>query len=358
MLRWISLGVLLLLLSNTHSQEECFSNCTKTHILTGKSQDACKEGCRLQIIFAFTLPCNIASTKQACYNGCVRLYTDSINRQACSFGCDNQQDLRNSRLCISITNQNPTYDVVREAVNKMMHRVKDSLPLFSFEDFGLQSSGRREEHLWENLFSQWQLRVQNEIARFHQIAQNVLNLQRARTIIPVVASSRPHGHERKALEGPNVGNSDDNGEQIIQVQPVESKNGAQQILREMENPTIVEVTQPPLLSRLASRARRLSVLSQWLVCVALFLCLVSMLSISVAILKQIRSQRYLNLRNMHAVVPTSFTESHLAKKVPLKSVAVAVDYPLVHDSPPPAYDQLSVHRMNHEDGENNAEPKV
>lgn len=122
----------------------------------------------------------------------------------------------------------------------------------------------------------------------------------------------------------------------MEVKPVESKDKEQRLLGyEGANPTVMEIPvsfqvlfinfvvklwkyrnisfgmvlflyyfmllkhllqESSLLSRLASRARRLSVLSQWLVCAALFLCFVSMLSISMAILKQIKSQKYLNLR--------------------------------------------------------------
>lgn len=43
--------------------------------------------------------------------------------------------------------------------------------------------------------------MQNEMARLHQIAQNVLNLQRTQTLTPVIAKNRPEGHEQNAMEG-------------------------------------------------------------------------------------------------------------------------------------------------------------
>uniref|UniRef100_A0A0R3RPK3 Transmembrane protein 59-like n=1 Tax=Elaeophora elaphi TaxID=1147741 RepID=A0A0R3RPK3_9BILA len=350
----ISLGFLLLL-SGAQSQEECFAACTEAQT-TEEAQAACKEGCRLQVIFAFASNSDVVSAREDCYNGCIKSYQDDVEKQACSFGCDKQPDMKKSKIRISITNKSPTFQVARGAMEKMMHRISNSFP--SLGEFGSASSEELGEHFWEDPFAQFHFHMQNEMARLHQIAQNVLNLQRARTIMPVIAKNRPEGHEENAMEGFKVGNNDKNGEKIMEVKPVESNNKEQRLLGyEGENPSVMEVQESSLLSQLASRARRLSVLSQWLVCVALFLCFVSMLSISVAILKQIKSQKYLNLRNMHSVVPPTFAEPLAAKKIPLESAAVVTDYPLIHDSPPPAYDQLSVHKEKPENADN-FDPKV
>ncbi|CAG9540628.1 unnamed protein product [Cercopithifilaria johnstoni] len=348
----ISLGIFVLLLNSAQSQEECFAACAETQ---EKIQAACKEGCRLQVILAFASNSDVISAREDCYNGCAKSYSDDEEKQACSFGCDKQPDMKKIR--VSITNKSPTFEVARGVMEKMMHRISNSFP--SLGGFGSTSSEEHGDGFWEDPLWQFHFRMQNEMARLHQIAQNVLNLQRARTVMPIIAKNRPEGHERNAVEGFHVGNNDKNGEKIMEVKPVESKSKEQRLLGyEGENPTVMDVSESSLLSRLASRARRLSVLSQWLVCVALFLCFVSMLSISVAILKQIKSQKYLNLRNMHSVISPTFTEPFAAKKIPLESTAVVTDYPLIHDSPPPAYDQLSVHKEKSENDTNNSDPKV
>ncbi|EFO28279.2 hypothetical protein LOAG_00203 [Loa loa] len=340
----ISLGTLLLLLDNAQSEEECFAVCAQNHT-TERSQTACKEGCRLQVIFAFASD-SVISARENCYNGCVRSYNDEAEKQACSFGCDKQPDMKKSRIHVSITNKSPTFQVARGAMEKMIRRISSSLPLLG--ESGSASLEERDERFWDDPFAQFHFHMQNEMARLHQIAQNILNLQRAQTVMPVIAKNRPEGHEENAIEGFHVGNNDKNGEKIMEVKPVEFKNEEQRLLGYGgENPTVVEIPESSLLSRLASRARRLSLLSQWLVCVALFLCFVSMLSISVAILKQIKSQKYLNLKNVHSVIPSAFAESLAAKKIPLESAVVVTDYPLIHDTPPPAYDQLSVHKEKH-----------
>lgn len=61
---------------------------------------------------------------------------------------------------------------------------------------------------------------------------------------------------------------------------------------------------------------------------------------------------------MHSVVPPTFAEPLAAKKIPLESTAVVTDYPLIHDSPPPAYDQLSVHKEKPENDADNSDPKI
>ncbi|VDK74289.1 unnamed protein product [Litomosoides sigmodontis] len=351
----ISLGFFLLLVNSAQSQEECFAACVETQT-TEKSQAACKEGCRLEIIFAFASNTDIGSAKEDCYNGCAKSYSEDVEKQACSFGCDKQPDMKKAKVHVSITDKSPTFQVARDVMEKMMHRISNSFPLLG--ELGTASSEEHDGRVWEDPFAQFHFHMQNEMARLHQIAQNVFNLQRARNIMPIIAKNRPEGHEN-AVKGLVVGNNDRNGEKIMEVKPVESENKKQRVLGyEGENPTVMEVPESSLLSRLASRARRLSILSQWLVCVALFLCFVSMLSISVAILKQIKSQKYFNLRNMHSVIPPAFAEPLAAKKVPLESTGIVTDYPIIHDSPPPAYDQLSVHKEKLENVADNSDPKI
>lgn len=350
----ISLAVILLLFGRTYSQEKCVKACAQTQT-TEKAQAACKEGCRLQIILAFASSSDVISTRDDCYNACLKSYNDDVEKRSCSFGCDNQSDMKKSKIHISVTDKSPIFEVVRKAMEKMMHRLSNSFPLLG--GFDSSSSEEDDERILGDPFAQLHFHMQNEMARFHQIAENVLNLQRTQTITPVIANNRLEGHGQNAMEGFRVGNNDENGEKIMEVKPVNSMNKEERLLGyEGENPTVVEVPESSLLSRLSSRARRLSVLSQWLVCVALFLCFVSVLSISVAILKQIKSQKYVNLRNMHSIAPPTF--AHVAKKIALESTAVVTDYPQIHDSPPPAYDQLSIHKEKFEKSADHSDSKV
>lgn len=129
-------------------------------------------------------------------------------------------------------------------------------------ELGSSSSEEHDGRIWEDPFAQFHFHMQNEMARLHQIAQNVFNLQRARTVVPVIAKNRPEGHENAVkgfyislywhssfnksflnnFLGLIVGNNDKNGEKIMEVKPVESENKKQQVLGyEGENPTVVEV---------------------------------------------------------------------------------------------------------------------
>lgn len=63
-----------------------------------QAQAACKEGCRLQIIFAFASNSDVVSTKEDCYNGCAKSYSYDVEKQACSFGCDKQPDMKKSKV--------------------------------------------------------------------------------------------------------------------------------------------------------------------------------------------------------------------------------------------------------------------
>lgn len=47
-------------------------------------------------------------------------------------------------------------------------------------------------------------RMHHEMMRFHQIADNILNMQNAQNMMPNIAIHRPQGHEDKALEGNQI----------------------------------------------------------------------------------------------------------------------------------------------------------
>ncbi|VDK18737.1 unnamed protein product [Anisakis simplex] len=135
------------------------------------------------------------------------------------------------------------------------------------------------------------------------------------------------------------------GSVVIHTQPVGGEINNHLLGYMGENPNAYQES-----SRIISHVRHLSTVSQWLVCVALLLCLISMLAISIAILKQIKARRYHNLRTIvpaQVIVPGQLGEPIPAKKIPLGSSPSAAEpntYPLIHDSPPPAYDQLSIHK--------------
>ena len=59
--------------------------------------DACKEGCRLQIILAFTASGDVASTRDECHNGCEKSYANKELATTCAKGCDYQPEMKNAK---------------------------------------------------------------------------------------------------------------------------------------------------------------------------------------------------------------------------------------------------------------------
>lgn len=52
----------------------------------------------MQIIFAFASNSDVVATREECYNGCSKSYQDDSEREACSFGCDKQPDMKKARV--------------------------------------------------------------------------------------------------------------------------------------------------------------------------------------------------------------------------------------------------------------------
>ncbi|KHN78809.1 hypothetical protein Tcan_12959 [Toxocara canis] len=446
--------------------------------LTSRTKDlgACKDGCRLAVVFNFAHNGDEASLHERCHKGCADSYKDDAGREACSSGCDGQPLISSGRVEVSISDKDPTFGVVRNEMDGMLSRMAGGFPMFGGEMRPMMLMGPSMMFGNEDLgdpFAAMHRQMQSEMERLRQIANHLLTMAqkpRDNSGGHMIFASRPAGHagsafneversarvsdrkisvpeklqrlatltnmldplyeflrqsrrrafrhcrclnyliemevlkaerileafsmhgsermvaswncrssmraiaadsgekmsadaanqktksankktekfavdiktKKSAKAGPDVGNEAEDGSMIIKAQPVDTKQ--EHLLGYIgENPKAHE--EPSWLSRLASRARRLSVLSQWLVCAALLLCLISMLSISVAILKQIKAQRYHNLRGARVVVPATFGEPLPAKKIPLESPPNAtMEYPLIHDSPPPAYDQLSINK--------------
>jgi hypothetical protein len=96
------------------------------------------------------------------------------------------------------------------------------------------------------------------------------------------------------LSGPEsaVGNVDANGRDLIHVVPVETAN-------EQDSEHVHAIAPSATwMDRLAARARHLSALSQWLVCIALLLCVLSLLAICLALVRQ---SRHLTRRSPYTV---------------------------------------------------------
>uniref|UniRef100_A0A915AYD7 Transmembrane protein 59 n=2 Tax=Ascarididae TaxID=6250 RepID=A0A915AYD7_PARUN len=389
--------VLLIAITGALSQEDCLSKCAHKYS-TDSDVGACKDGCRLAVVFNFAHNGDEESLHEKCRKGCADSYKETVGSEACSVGCDSQPLISSGRVEVSISDKDPTFGVVRNEMDGMFSRMAGEFPMFGGDMHPMMMGPSMiVENDDSDMFAAMHRQMQNDMERFRQIAHRLLNMGResagnkdsdlvmiSRPIEHVASSfsgkekgqkhftsgrknlwirrgkvgeskiNKPYkgsnSHSRlvssKAIEsvsnGPNVGNKAKDGSMIINAHP--TVVGREHLLGHVgENPNARE--EPSWFSRLAARARRLSVLSQWLVCAALLLCLISMLSISVAILKQIRAQRYHNARGAHMVIPSTFGEPLPAKKIPLESPPNAtMDYPLIHDSPPPAYDQLSIHK--------------
>uniref|UniRef100_A0A915AYB7 Transmembrane protein 59 n=3 Tax=Parascaris univalens TaxID=6257 RepID=A0A915AYB7_PARUN len=315
--------VLLIAITGALSQEDCLSKCAHKYS-TDSDVGACKDGCRLAVVFNFAHNGDEESLHEKCRKGCADSYKETVGSEACSVGCDSQPLISSGRVEVSISDKDPTFGVVRNEMDGMFSRMAGEFPMFGGDMHPMMMGPSMiVENDDSDMFAAMHRQMQNDMERFRQIAHRLLNMGRESA-------------------GPNVGNKAKDGSMIINAHP--TVVGREHLLGHVgENPNARE--EPSWFSRLAARARRLSVLSQWLVCAALLLCLISMLSISVAILKQIRAQRYHNARGAHMVIPSTFGEPLPAKKIPLESPPNAtMDYPLIHDSPPPAYDQLSIHK--------------
>uniref|UniRef100_A0A0N5ASG0 Transmembrane protein n=1 Tax=Syphacia muris TaxID=451379 RepID=A0A0N5ASG0_9BILA len=321
---------LLHLCSIILAKENCNEACSNKFKEISKS-DGCKDGCRLAVVYT-TLASNPQTIQKKCEEGCARTFDkDAGVEEACKFGCSNQ--FGRELGTVTLTENDAIIGVVGKELREKMQSTFGSMPYLRLL---FQKAMDRMRNFDEN-FMWLPHRGHHGLSRSDLMGRdNVL-------------SASPHGHVAESFKGPEVGNKNDNDEDILHVKPIKHRRIFLSVYPDPYHYSVARMhkstDEASFVERLSQRARRMSILSQWLICFALLLCLLSMMGISLAIIRQIKLQQRLRARQNHVVIPASHVQPLPENKIPLESpTAVGIDYPLIHETPPPAYDQLSLQK--------------
>lgn len=318
----------LLIFGNIIAEETCENACDH-NFKDNKTLEGCRDGCHIAASLAILSPEN-SETK--CEEACIGNYNDTPKvQEACKYACKNSHNNR----------PGPFVSAERDAISGIIRK-----------EFGemIQSENT-------NFMSPFQSSFEQTIEKMEALRRLMLMRLRQHFSHPgfleeeIGTGNRPCGHLAAAFKGPEVGNKDINGEEIVHVKPVKHRRIIFSVYTDPSHFAVSRTQRPVEESSFFDHfsQRRMSILSQWLICIALLLCLLSLMGISFAIIRQIKLQQRLRARQAHVIIPVAHEQPLPAKKVPLETPGTAIDYPLIHDTPPPAYDQLSLRKEKVQD---------
>jgi len=264
--------------------EDCSETCSNKFKDQVKENASCSEGCRLSLLLQFAAgrgqdrgPALINRCQQSCgkaFDG------NKASIDACSFGCNAQSPVNGKNVQISFDGSDPTFNEAKNIMNDMFEDMQSSFG-FPSDSLGKDDGDDQE---WASPWSKDPfVDMRKEMQRMRGLADRLFQRHFGQSMgdgmNPRLTGPRNHG----AITGTQVGNHDENGQELIKVEPVDYDD--QYNARTM---TIAPRIDENWIDRLAWRARHLSLVSQWLVCVALLLCLLSLIVIAVAIIRQWR----------------------------------------------------------------------
>jgi hypothetical protein len=306
--------------------------------------EACEEGCRVHVMLQFASAGvdTDAEVDEKCSKGCDVSYTEPDRRDACKLGCQQQKPFaKNGNFEVSIDSHDAMFNVAKSALDGIFERLHQNM--FSADSDSNDnpfSDMRREVERMSAIMHQLMDGTQTAIEPMSDDEQSPVDLNDLNNL----NNRRLTGHDQLAFAGHVVGNTDDDGNAILHVQiPMGVSDGDE--WREIRPALVRTNAESNWISCVADRARRLSLLTQWLVCLALMLCVACMLWICMLIVRQAAQRR--RLLEQRAAIPNFYSPLSLAsydeKQPPKELEATQMPFiPAVHQSPPPAYDQLSV----------------
>uniref|UniRef100_A0A1I7ZHW6 Uncharacterized protein n=1 Tax=Steinernema glaseri TaxID=37863 RepID=A0A1I7ZHW6_9BILA len=344
----------------------CKDPCDKKFTDEEKRKE-CFEGCRLVLIYRF-FDQNTEDEHSAvsnCKDGCARAFQvegrSSID--TCSEGCGIQTEMSpNSLVRLELTDKDATFDVASEFVNDPMNAIAKDLE-WSLEK--INGKGKDVNDL-DDIFGGFG-DTEDPIARFFKqfetARRRMENSFRAFETDPFFNSGksvkvdRPSGHELASFNGKPVGNEDIFGNPIIQSQVIPDFNeksdnfNGQQLIHTFKLPSIDEDEFAQRIretEQLAIRNERIAQISHYGVKVILIILFIVILLVALAMLRHhsMMTYRHLNEKTFFATAAAP-PKADEAGPLPAKSAENVYVTAPVHGSPPPAYDQLSIKKVQH-----------
>ncbi|TKR70263.1 hypothetical protein L596_022308 [Steinernema carpocapsae] len=317
-----------------------------------ESREQCFEGCRLALIYRYfdQSTSDESTVIPKCQEGCEKSYKDDKKDavEKCSEGCTITTEPSNGVVRIEMDENDPTFNVANEMISDPL---KDSF----IKTLGLNELFGENEAQQET-FNGLKEKFGNSQRDSDPFAVLLKHLEHARQRMEnsfrvfeedwpsklgekVGKLERPSGHELTAFEGKPVDNFDDFGKIIIHSQPADYDDMVRSYEKSFREAEFRET---------ALRAERIAQIGHYAVKIILVILFIVVLLVALAMVRHhsAMSYRHLNQRPMFGAAMTGAKTAE-AGPLPPKDENIYSTVP-VHGSPPPAYDQLSIKKVNHE----------
>ncbi|KAK0408828.1 hypothetical protein QR680_004185 [Steinernema hermaphroditum] len=337
----------------------CKTPCDKKYENEDEGKN-CFEGCRLALIYRFfdqnSADDNAVASK--CKDGCSRsfLAEGKTAIAACSEGCEIKAEMAaNGMVRLELTDKDATFDVASDFVNNPLNSVVRDIE-WSMDKIG--GNQNQDSNEIDDIFG---LGDEDPVARFFKKFENARrrmeNSFRVFETDPFfvpgksVKVERPSGHELAAFNGKPVGNEDVFGQPIIQSQVIPDFSGKSDdlpIIHTFHLPSDEDAFQQRVREseQLAIRNERIAQIGHYGVKLILLVLFIVLLVVALAMLRHhsMMSYRHLNEKTLLAAVAVTPKNAE-AGPLPEKSADNIYVAAPVHGSPPPAYDQLSIKKV-------------
>jgi len=376
--------------------DQCAAFCVQTYpphtFENSELAKSCKQGCRLFSMLQFVGDRenrnNESVVRQTCTDDCVEAYKDDSFRRSCTDGCQHQAPYTSGAIQIQMDDSSPLF---HKAVESMMDQMSSLQKHLSNQFEGARNWFNMDLPRIDDMNDDFNARVHN---MFDQIEKsfgdssnplfNYADRLFGRTSAPTGVAAKPELNSQSdesgvvhkplrisgdAFPGPTVGNSDDNNDPIIIVHMIPDKTpdreGAPRFApigdddddHSDEDSTMLKESanepSPPIdqsgdsdddwISCLARRARRLSMITRWMLCIALMLSIASMIWICLAIMRTAPRRRLMmaNMKKNKYEVVYSTPPVTASDKSPM---IIETKEPLPEtESPPPPYEAAPIH---------------
>ncbi|MFH4981182.1 hypothetical protein AB6A40_007891 [Gnathostoma spinigerum] len=162
--------LLLIVVVSYAEREVCSEACNKEY-KNEKDLEECEAGCRLAVIYQFSLTGSV-DVLDKCYEGCNKSYTE--NASACVYGCEHQPAVHHGSVEFMISNNEPTFGVVKDAMRKMFRGMSNMFSYFGGSMMNSKSSEVHDYSTEEEIIDNLHREMQRKMELFNEHMHNMI----------------------------------------------------------------------------------------------------------------------------------------------------------------------------------------
>uniref|UniRef100_A0A914W7E5 Transmembrane protein n=1 Tax=Plectus sambesii TaxID=2011161 RepID=A0A914W7E5_9BILA len=313
-------------LSKPGVNDLCADFCKQTHSKQA-NVDACEEGCRVFSMLQFVSGSGkVEDIRDKCQSGCVKSFVDKEAQDACQTGCGHQVPFAGGSMEISMNSDDPMFNVAKSAFDGVFDRMSQQMN-DNFDRFGSAFGDRDPYQDMQRDMDAMSQRVENLLNRLMgrqptdaglpQIGDESDSNSNSGAIKPI---QRIGGHESAVFKGPEVDNANDKNEPILHVEMTPLNANHFDWFENQPRPVVFidrvqSEEEANWLACLAARARRLSAMTRWLICMALMMCVFCMIWLCMAIIRTAPRRRFLVYKSDEVMKIATIDSSAVEKQL-------------------------------------------